>query len=69
MLIGYGVVSTFQPAHFGRDYAAYGGVFVVMSTLWGWWVDGRRPDAWDMISAFLCFIGVSLIMYAPRSST
>jgi small multidrug resistance family-3 protein len=34
VLIGYGVVPTFQPAHFGRVYAAYGGVFVVMSMLW-----------------------------------
>ena len=24
----YGIVPTYQPAHFGRVYAAYGGVFV-----------------------------------------
>ena len=30
ILIGYGVVATFQPANFGRVYAAYGGIFIVM---------------------------------------
>ena len=31
VLFLYGVVPTYQPAHFGRVYAAYGGVFVVLS--------------------------------------
>ena len=31
VLILYGVIPTFQPAHFGRVYAAYGGVFIVLS--------------------------------------
>jgi small multidrug resistance family-3 protein len=42
VLVGYGVVPTLQPAHFGRVYAAYGGVFVVLSIFWGWWIDGIR---------------------------
>jgi small multidrug resistance family-3 protein len=65
-LVGYGVVPTFQPAHFGRVYAAYGGVFIVMSLLWGWWIDGYRPDRWDVVGALLCIAGVMLMMYAPR---
>ncbi|MET1123915.1 MAG: YnfA family protein [Archaeoglobaceae archaeon] len=44
LLILYGVVPTYQPAYFGRVYAAYGGVFVVMSLLWGWKTDGISPD-------------------------
>lgn len=67
VLVGYGVVPTLQPAHFGRVYAAYGGVFVVMSMLWGWWIDGQRPDRWDVLGAALCVAGVALIMYAPRA--
>ncbi len=31
ILILYGVIPTLQPASFGRVYAAYGGVFVVLS--------------------------------------
>ena len=35
VLIFYGIVPTFQPAHFGRVYAAYGGIFIVMAMLVG----------------------------------
>ncbi|MFO1417418.1 MAG: YnfA family protein [Methylotetracoccus sp.] len=66
LLIGYGVVPTLQPAHFGRVYAAYGGIFVWMSVLWGWWIDGTPPDRWDLVGAALCIVGVIVIMYAPR---
>lgn len=44
VLVAYGVIPTLSHATFGRVYAAYGGVFVVMSLLWGWGVDGARPD-------------------------
>jgi small multidrug resistance family-3 protein len=43
-LILYGIVPTYQPAHFGRVYAAYGGWFVVLSILWGWGIDRVAPD-------------------------
>ncbi|QGK71824.1 YnfA family protein [Allosaccharopolyspora coralli] len=63
----YGFVATLQPeAHFGRILAAYGGVFVAGSLLWGVVVDGFRPDRWDLAGAVICLVGVSVIMYAPR---
>jgi small multidrug resistance family-3 protein len=68
MLFTYGVIPTFQPANFGRVYAAYGGVFVVLSLLWGWWIDGVRPDRLDLIGGVLCIIGIAVIMYAPRAT-
>ena len=67
LLFLYGVVPTLQPAHFGRVYAAYGGVFVVLSVLWGWWIDRHRPDGPDIVGCALCLIGVVVIMYWPRS--
>ena len=67
LLFLYGVIPTMQPAHFGRVYAAYGGVFVVLSILWGWWIDGRRPDLPDIAGSALCLIGVGVIMYWPRT--
>jgi len=67
LLILYGIVPTFQPAHFGRVYAAYGGVFVVMSLLWGWHFDKNIPDFPDVLGAALCLAGVAIIMYWPRS--
>lgn len=66
VLILYGVIPTFQPAHFGRVYAAYGGVFVVLSILWGWKIDGISPDRYDLIGGLICIIGVFVIMYWPR---
>src|SRR5262244_1537652 len=66
VLVAYGIVPTFQPSHFGRVYAAYGGVFIVMSLLWGWKIDGQRPDRWDVIGITICLIGVLVIMYSPR---
>ena len=63
----YGFVATLQPdAHFGRILAAYGGVFVAGSLLWGVALDGFRPDRWDIIGALICLIGVVVIMYTPR---
>lgn len=66
LLVLYGIVPTFQVPHFGRVYAAYGGVFVVLSMLWGWGVDGARPDRLDIVGALLCLAGVGVMMYAPR---
>ena len=68
-LVGYGAVAALQPdAHFGRVLAAYGGVFIVGSLLWGMAFDGFRPDAYDVTGAAVCLIGVGLIMYAPRGA-
>ncbi|CAQ00963.1 YnfA family protein [Clavibacter sepedonicus] len=63
----YGFIATLQAdASFGRILAAYGGVFVAGSLLWGTVVDGYRPDRWDVIGAVVCLVGVAVIMAAPR---
>lgn len=66
-LVLYGVVPTLQPANFGRAYAAYGGVFVVLSILWGWQIDKIAPDKFDIIGGAAALAGVLIIMYWPRS--
>jgi small multidrug resistance family-3 protein len=66
LLVLYGIVPTFQTANFGRVYAAYGGVFIVLALLWGWQIDGITPDMFDIIGAAIALIGVSVIMYWPR---
>jgi small multidrug resistance family-3 protein len=68
LLVLYGIVPTFQPATFGRVYAAYGGMFIVLSLLWGWRVDKIAPDRCDLIGGTVALVGVFIIMYAPRSS-
>jgi small multidrug resistance family-3 protein len=65
----YGFVATLQPdPHFGRILAAYGGIFVAGSLVWGMIVDRFRPDRFDLIGATLCLAGVVVIMYAPRGA-
>jgi small multidrug resistance family-3 protein len=66
VLVLYGVIPTLQPAHFGRVYAAYGGVFIILSLLWGWRIDGVPPDTYDVIGALLAMLGVGVMMYWPR---
>ncbi|MDW6065946.1 YnfA family protein [Streptomyces sp. FXJ1.4098] len=64
----YGVVATFQSDdNFGRTLAAYGGIFVAGSIVWGMVADGYRPDRFDAIGALICLAGMAVIMYAPRS--
>ena len=67
VLMLYGVIPTYQPAHFGRVYAAYGGMFIVFSLLWGWGLEGTSPDRYDTLGAVICLLGMAVIMYAPRS--
>ncbi|MFB7908672.1 YnfA family protein [Kitasatospora sp. NPDC059146] len=63
----YGFVAARQPdAEFGRVLAAYGGVFVAGSLLWGMAVDGFRPTRYDVLGALICLAGVGVIMYGPR---
>jgi small multidrug resistance family-3 protein len=65
VLAAYGVIAAQQPSHhFGRVLAAYGGVFIIGSLLWGVVFDGFHPDRYDLVGAAICLLGVGVIMYA-----
>ncbi|BDI20811.1 hypothetical protein ANSO36C_66130 (plasmid) [Nostoc cf. commune SO-36] len=66
LLTVYGFIATQQPTNFGRTYAAYGGIFIILSILWGWKIDGLAPDKFDQLGAWIVLLGVLIIMYAPR---
>lgn len=66
ILFLYGIVPTFQPSYFHRIYAAYGGVFIVMALLWGWFFEGMTPDVYDIIGSLIALAGVLIIYYVPR---
>ena len=68
ILAFYGVVATWQTANFGRVYATYGGIFIVLALLWAWKVDGFKPDRWDIIGAAIALIGAGIIIYMPRNA-
>jgi small multidrug resistance family-3 protein len=68
ILFIYGIISTLQPANFGRVYAAYGGIFIVFSILLrGVLIDKKKPDSYEIIGSFIILVGAVIIYYAPRN--
>lgn len=66
VLLGlYGVVAALSPFPFGRAYAAYGGIFVLISIFWAMKFDGFRPDPQDWYGAILLLTGI-VVMTWPR---
>ena len=66
ILFVYGIIPTLQPAEFGRVYAAYGGIFIVSSIIWGRMVDKKKPDKYEIIGSIVAAIGAIVIFYSPR---
>ena len=66
ILFIYGIIPTLQPANFGRVYAAYGGIFILSSIVWGIVVDKKRPDKYEIIGSFVAVFGAIIIFYSPR---
>lgn len=57
---------TLHPMASGRVYAAYGGVYVLVSLLWLVGVDRARPTAWDGLGVVLCVAGTVVICMQPK---
>lgn len=66
ILFIYGIIPTLQPSNFGRVYAAYGGIFVVMAIIWGLLIDKKRPDRYEIVGGIIVLAGATVIFYAPR---
>jgi small multidrug resistance family-3 protein len=66
ILFVYGIIPTMQPSNFGRVYAAYGGVFILMSIVWGALVDKKKPDRNEIIGSLIAAFGASVIFYSPH---
>ena len=67
ILFLYVVIPTLQSeTYFARIYAAYGGIFIVLSILWGIVIDRWRPDRYDLIGAGVALIGIFIIMWGRK---
>ena len=66
ILFVYGIIPTLQPSNFGRVYAAYGGIFVIMAIIWGLIIDKKRPDRFEIVGGAVVLFGALVIFYAPR---
>ncbi len=63
----YSLIQTTQAFGFGRTFAAYGGIFILVALLWGWLIDKQIPDRWDWLGITVCLIGVAIMLAGPRS--
>jgi small multidrug resistance family-3 protein len=59
---------TLHPDASGRVYAAYGGIYVSVALAWLWLIDGVRPTMWDVIGVIVTLVGMSIILFSPRSA-
>ena len=66
ILFSYAVVMTLQPENFGKVYAAYGGIFVMSSLVWGYWIDKKKPDRFEIFGSTVVLIGIGIMFYFPR---
>ena len=66
ILFSYAIVMTLQSENFGKVYATYGGIFVVSSLLWGYWIDKKKPDKFEIFGSIVVLIGIAIMFYFPR---
>jgi small multidrug resistance family-3 protein len=67
-LAAFAWLLTLHPQAAGRVYAAYGGVYIGVALVWLWAIDSIRPSTTDWIGVGLCFLGMAVIMFGPRTA-
>ena len=66
VLMLYGVVSHVSACPLWAGVCRLRWVLIVLSLLWGWWLDGNVPDRFDVFGAAIALAGVCFMMYWPR---
>lgn len=56
-----------HPTAAGRTYAAYGGMYVAVAIFWLWWVEGIRPDRWDLLGTAVTLLGMGIIVLGSHA--
>lgn len=62
----YAWLLTLHPTETGRTYAAYGGIYIIIAIALLWFIEGVRPDRWDVAGMLMILSGSTLIALAPR---
>lgn len=52
----------------GRAYVIYGGVYIVSSLAWLYFVEKQLFNKWDIIGALIVFIGISVILLGNQKT-
>ncbi len=73
--LGVGVLSLISFAYLltrvnlefaGRAYAVYGGIYIVSSLLWFFFVEKQEFNRWDLIGSALCIVGAFIILFGNQ---
>ncbi len=60
------VLTKIQTEFASRAYAIYGGIYIVASMSWLYFVENSTPDKWDITGACICITGALVILFMPR---
>jgi len=52
----------------GRAYVIYGGIYIVSSLSWLYFVEKQLFNKWDIIGSFIVFIGICVILFGNQKS-
>ena len=63
------ILSLVETSFAGRAYAAYGGIYIIMSLLWTGVVEKNMPTMWDILGATLCLSGALIIFFNIRQAS
>jgi small multidrug resistance family-3 protein len=62
-LVGFATALTRVDAVFaGRAYAAYGGIYIAVSLVWLWLIEGQQPTRSDVLGATIAIVGALVIV-------
>lgn len=50
----------------GRGYAVYGGIYVISSLSWLYFVEKQDFNRWDLIGSSLCIFGAFVILFGNQ---
>lgn len=64
-LAGFAWMLTLHPLAAGRVYAAYGGIYVLISILWLLLIDREPLTRYDLMGTALCVVGTCIIYFQP----
>ena len=51
----------------GRAYAIYGGIYIVSSLFWLYFVEKQTFNKWDTLGTIIIFIGISIILLGNQN--
>tara|TARA_R110002049_G_scaffold79063_1_gene201643 strand:+ start:127 stop:453 length:327 start_codon:yes stop_codon:yes gene_type:complete len=63
------ILSLVEASFAGRAYAAYGGIYIIMSLVWTGVIEKSMPTMWDILGATLCLLGALIIFFNMRHAS